>query len=83
MSQTFRSFSEEKKHQCIVAFPQKFLAMNQTAGATNAYRRCSKGGKVRGDLFRGVKVRTEHAGFVFFCAPGHGAAVKAVILDVG
>lgn len=23
-------------------------AMNQTAGATNAYRRCSKGGKVRG-----------------------------------
>lgn len=24
-----------------------FFAMNQTAGATNAYRRCSKGGKVR------------------------------------
>lgn len=30
-----------------------FFAMNQTAGATNAYRRCSKGGKVREKLCLG------------------------------
>ncbi len=35
--------------------------MNQTAGATNAYRRCSKGGKVR--IFREVEIWTKHAAF--------------------
>lgn len=62
--------SEENKQKALTLFlffsAEEVFTMNQTAGATNAYRRCSKGGKVREThseklRFFGFK----HAGSVF------------------
>lgn len=45
-----RASNFEKLHHFLAfffSFYAEVFAMNQTAGAGNAYRRCSKGGKVR------------------------------------
>lgn len=54
------------------------FAMNQTAGATNAYRRCSKGGKVRliSEKLRCTLLLCARAG----ASVGHGVAA---MLDTG